>query len=68
MTPTEWKDLWACPLIPVKTFADALGMTEGKAKKFLEAIDAPVFSVGGIDWVKPLEIAHASRGWKVGAA
>lgn len=64
MTPTEWKDLWACPLMPVKAFADALGVTEHKVKKVLEAVDAPIFSVGGVDWVKPIDIGHSARGWR----
>lgn len=64
MTATLIKDLWACPVMPVKTFGETLGLTTAATKKFLDAANARVVVLGGIDWVFPQEIGHNARAWK----
>lgn len=64
MTPAEWRALWATPIMPAKSFAESLGLTASGFKKFAEAADVQTYRIGGIEWVKPLEVAHAARGWK----
>lgn len=64
MTPTEWKDLLACPLMLVKAFVDALGLSASGGKKFLEAAGPRIVTVGGVDFAFPLEVSHSARGWR----
>jgi len=64
MTPTEWSDLWQIPIMPVKAFVEALGLTTTAGKKFLDAASARIVTVGGIDWVFPQEISHGARAWR----